>query len=52
MLKTELAQIRLLHSDDVKSPYDLHALFRSKNELLLIFTNLPTLLKIFPPFPA
>ena len=43
MLNTELAQIRLLHSNNVKSPYDLHAQFCSNNELPLLFPNLATL---------
>ena len=52
MLNTELAQIRLLHSNDVKSPDDLHVLFRSHNELPLLFTNLATLLRIFLTLPC
>ena len=52
MLNTELAQIHLLHSNDVKSPDDLHALFQSHNELPLLFTNLVTLLRIFLTLPC
>ena len=52
MLNTELAEIRLLHSNDVKSPDDLHALFQSHNELPLLFTNLATLLRIFLTLPC
>ena len=46
MLNTELAQIRLLHSNNVKSPDDLHARLCSNNELLVLFPNLPVLLSI------
>ena len=52
MLNTELAQTRLLHSNNVKSPDDLHAQFRSNNELPLIFPNLATLLRIFLTLPC
>ena len=49
MLNTELAQIRLLHSNNVRSPDNLHVQFHSNNELPLLFPNLATLLKIFHP---
>ena len=51
MLNSELAQIRLLHSNNVKSPNDLHAQFRSNNELPLLFPDLATLQRIFLTFP-
>ena len=37
MLNTKLAQIHLLHSNNMKSPDDLHAQFYSINELPLLF---------------
>ena len=52
MLNTELAQICLLHSINVKSPHNLHAQFCSNNELLFLFPNLATLLRIFLSLPC
>ena len=47
MLNKELAQICLLHNNNMRSPDNLHAQFCSNNELPLLFPNLATLLKIF-----
>ena len=52
MLNTELGQICLLHSNNVRSPDNLHVQFRSNNELPLLFPNLATLLKIFLTLPC
>ena len=52
MLNLELAQIRLLHSNNVKSPDDLHAQFCSNNELLLLFPNLAAQQRIFLTLPC
>ena len=52
MLNTKLAQICLLHNNNVKSPNDLHLQFRSNNELPLLFPNLATLLRIFLTIPC
>ena len=45
-------EIRLLHSNNVKSPNDLHAQFRSNNELPILFPDLATLLRIFLTLPC
>ena len=52
ILNTELAQICLLLSNNMKSPDDLHAQFLTNNELPLLFPNLATLLKIFLTLPC
>ena len=52
MLNTELAQIRSLHGNDVKSPDDLHAQFQSNNELPCYFPIWQRYQEYFSPFPA
>ena len=47
MLNKELAQIHLLHSNDMKPSDDLHVLFRSSNKLPLLSIDLATLRRIF-----
>ena len=51
MLNIEFAQICLLHSNNIKSPDDLHVQFHSHNELPLLFLNLAILTRKFLTLP-